>query len=99
MASDSAWIISGVKPLYLVGRSKVMTKMRSCRSHRICPASGPSSVFWLTWGMVRGWIGREHYLEHFDPAKWQIEGAAPKAEVTGGGALADSAVSAPNRDE
>ena len=29
--------------------------------------------FWLTWGMIRGWIGREHYLAHHDPAKWEVE--------------------------
>lgn len=28
--------------------------------------------FWLTWGMIRGWIGRDRYLEHYDPAKWAV---------------------------
>jgi len=49
---------------------------------------------WITWSMVRGWIDREHYAEHFDPAKWVVTG-----DREAGGALADSSVSAPLEDE
>jgi cytochrome b subunit of formate dehydrogenase len=38
---------------------------------------------WMTWSMVRGWIDREHYLAHHDPAKWIVGGASP--ELRGGG--------------
>jgi cytochrome b subunit of formate dehydrogenase len=51
---------------------------------------------WMLWSMVRGFIGREDYLEHFDPAEWKVGGGIP---VDGGrGALADAAVSA-RRDD
>ena len=50
---------------------------------------------WITWSMVRGWIDREHYAEHFDPAKWVVTGDREAA----GGALADASVSAPLEDE
>lgn len=30
---------------------------------------------WMTWGMIRGWITREEYLAHYDPAKWPAEDA------------------------
>ena len=46
--------------------------------------------------MIRGWVDREHYAEHFDPAKWVVTG---EREPAGGGALADSAVSAPVEDD
>ena len=49
---------------------------------------------WITWSMVRGWIDREHYAEHFDPTKWVVTG-----DREAGGALADSAVSAPREDD
>lgn len=37
---------------------------------------------WLTWGMIRGWIGRDRYLEHYDPAKWAVgeAHAAPEGD-------------------
>jgi cytochrome b subunit of formate dehydrogenase len=50
---------------------------------------------WITWSMVRGWIDREHYAGHFDPAKWNVAGDREPA----GGALADSSVSAPLEDD
>jgi len=50
---------------------------------------------WITWSMVRGWIDREHYAEHFDPAKWVVTGD----REAGGGALADASVSAPLEDD
>lgn len=55
---------------------------------------------WITWSMIRGWIDREHYLQHFDPEKWKVsEGSKPAVEPSAGaGALADSAVSAPRED-
>lgn len=52
---------------------------------------------WITWSMVRGWIDREHYAEHFDPSKWVVTGQRDSAPA--GGALAGSAVSAPVEDE
>ena len=38
--------------------------------------------FWLTWGMIRGWIDRERFLEHYDPSKWVATetGLLPKEE-------------------
>jgi len=48
---------------------------------------------WITWSMVRGWVDREHYLAHHDPAKWVVTG-----DSKAGGALADSAASAPRED-
>jgi len=50
---------------------------------------------WITWSMVRGWIDREHYAEHFDPSKWVVTGD----RKAGSGALADSAVSAPAEND
>ncbi len=29
---------------------------------------------WMTWGMVRGWITRTKYEEHFDPELWPVDG-------------------------
>jgi cytochrome b subunit of formate dehydrogenase len=49
---------------------------------------------WITWSMIRGWVDRDHYLEHHDPAKWVVTGEPAK----GSGALADSSVSAPRED-
>lgn len=51
---------------------------------------------WITWSMVRGWIDREHYAGHFDPAKWKVTG---DREPAAGGALADSTASAPVEDD
>ena len=54
---------------------------------------------WLTWSMIRGWIGRDDYVAHFDPDKWVVTGESGGASSdTGGGALADSTVSAPRED-
>lgn len=56
---------------------------------------------WITWSMIRGWIDREHYLQHFDPEKWKVGEGSEEPSVRGGpasGALADSAVSAPRED-
>lgn len=56
---------------------------------------------WITWSMVRGWIDREHYLAHHDPAKWVVTTgteAAPKPDE-GAGALADASVRAPREDD
>ncbi|HUF75659.1 MAG TPA: hypothetical protein VMM35_05240, partial [Longimicrobiales bacterium] len=52
---------------------------------------------WITWSMVRGWVDREHYLAHHDPAKWQVTEPTKAKPVSG--ALADSAVSAPREDD
>jgi cytochrome b subunit of formate dehydrogenase len=53
---------------------------------------------WITWSMIRGWIDREHYLEHFDPAKWDVRGQGAEVRESRSGALADSAVRAPRED-
>lgn len=52
---------------------------------------------WITWSMIRGWVDREHYLAHHDPAKWRVTGEPSKAKAVSG-ALADSSVSAPRED-
>ena len=51
---------------------------------------------WITWSMFRGWVDREHYLAHHDPAKWVVTEkiAAPEA----GGAIAESVASSPRDD-
>lgn len=48
---------------------------------------------WITWSMVRGWITRERYLKHHDPARWAPGEPAP--ERVAGGAVADAAAHAP----
>ena len=53
---------------------------------------------WITWSMVRGWIDREHYVEHFDPNKWKVTGDSSRAGKPASGALADASVSAPAED-
>jgi len=54
---------------------------------------------WITWSMVRGWIDRDHYLGHFDPAKWVVtDGAMKSADGGGSGAIADPAPSSPRED-
>jgi cytochrome b subunit of formate dehydrogenase len=55
---------------------------------------------WITWSMVRGWISREQYVEHFDPNRWKPKGDLPGASATGAasGALADASASAPRED-
>jgi cytochrome b subunit of formate dehydrogenase len=54
---------------------------------------------WITWSMIRGWIDREHYAEHFDPEKWVVTDGTMKSSDPASGALADSTVSAPRREE
>ena len=53
---------------------------------------------WFTWSMIRGWVDREHYLAHFDPDKWSV-GDGGAGQRAGGGAIADSAVSAPREED
>ncbi len=53
---------------------------------------------WITWSMVRGWIDREHYVEHFDPNKWKVTGDSSGAGKPATGAVADASVSAPAED-
>ena len=53
---------------------------------------------WITWSMIRGWIDREHYLEHFDPDKWVVSPQTSKPVSHGSGAMADTAVGAPRED-
>lgn len=55
---------------------------------------------WITWSMVLGWIDREHYAEHFDPEKWVVTDQGVKSSDTAAsGALTNSTVSAPRREE
>jgi len=53
---------------------------------------------WLFWSMVRGWVSRDAYVEHFDPAKWPAKEAESSRSGNASGALADAAVSAPKED-
>ena len=56
---------------------------------------------WITWSMVRGWIDREHYLEHFDPAKWVVTDGGMKSvdgTTPGTGAVAEQIPSAKRED-
>ena len=56
---------------------------------------------WITWSMVRGWIDREHYLEHFDPAKWVVTDGGMKpvdGTAPGAGAVAEQIPSAKRED-
>jgi cytochrome b subunit of formate dehydrogenase len=53
---------------------------------------------WITWSMFRGWIDRDHYLEHFDPAKWDVTDGSVGAPK-GGGAIAEPSVRAPRQDD
>ena len=51
---------------------------------------------WMLWSMINGFIGRDEYLEHFDPSEWKVSGGTPSEGGTG--ALADASVSA-RRDD
>lgn len=53
---------------------------------------------WITWSMIRGWIDRDHYLEHFDPAKWVVTDGSTTSSDSGSGAIADPAPSAKRED-
>jgi hypothetical protein len=33
--------------------------------------------WWITKGMILGWITRRNYLQHHDPERWKVQG--PKA--------------------
>lgn len=89
--SDSTWGI-----MYVVHGLSGVSLILLVASH-IYFALRPEKR-WITWSMVRGWIDREHYLEHFDPAKWVVTDAATKSADKASGALADSTVSAPRED-
>jgi len=52
---------------------------------------------WITWSMLRGWITREQYLAHHDPARWVVDDAPSRQQVAGG-AMADAAAQAPRED-
>ncbi len=53
---------------------------------------------WIFWSMVRGWISKDEYAEHFDPNKWKVTGDSSRAGKPASGALADASVSAPAED-
>ncbi len=42
--------------------------------------------WWMTRSMIKGWITREEYLEHYDPELWKLGGEPARAEVSGGDA-------------
>ncbi len=47
---------------------------------------------WITWSMIRGWVDRDHYLAHHDPAKWVVtNGAAPPSVTEGTPRAAETA--------
>ena len=91
LLSDSVW---GV--MYVVHGLSGVSLILLIASH-IYFALRPEKR-WITWSMVRGWIDRDHYLEHFDPAKWVVTDESVKSVDGGSGALADAAVSAPRED-
>ena len=31
--------------------------------------------WWITKGMIFGYISRRHYLEHHDPQRWNVRGS------------------------
>ena len=39
---------------------------------------------WMTRSMFKGWITREEYLEHYDPALWPLDGEPARSEASGG---------------
>ena len=46
---------------------------------------------WMTRSMIYGWIGREHFLEHHDPARWVAGAAGPEPPpLTTGVGVADA---------
>ncbi len=54
--------------------------------------------------MIRGWVDREHYLAHHDPAKWVVTNGAPPTVTEGTApadtaAVADASVSPPGEAE
>ena len=89
--SDSTW---GV--MYVVHGVAGVSLILFIAAH-IYFALRPDKRFYM-WSMIRGWVDREHYLGHFDPAKWSV-GDGGTGEGAPGGAIADSAVSAPREDD
>jgi cytochrome b subunit of formate dehydrogenase len=92
LLSDSAWGVmyvvhglSGVSLIFLVA-SHVYFAIRPEKR-------------WITWSMIRGWIDREHYLAHHDPAKWVVTGDPASSGEKATGALADSAVRTPREED
>lgn len=49
---------------------------------------------WMTRSMIKGWITRDEYLEHYDPAMWRL-GAEGAAADDGGETAADPDAVAP----
>ena len=39
---------------------------------------------WMTRSMIKGWITKEEYLDHYDPALWPLEGETARSEAEGG---------------
>ena len=89
--SDSTWGI-----MYVVHGLSGVSLILLVASH-IYFALRPEKR-WITWSMVRGWIDRDHYLEHFDPEKWVVTDDAMKSTEGGSGAIAEPAPSAKRDD-
>ena len=46
---------------------------------------------WFTRSMIKGWITREEYVDHFDAAQWNVSGDATRSEPDTAGVGAGSA--------
>lgn len=40
---------------------------------------------WITWSMIRGWIDRDHYLAHHDPARWDVTDGSGSTQADSAG--------------
>ncbi len=73
LLSESAWglmyIVHGISGVALI--ALVIT--------HIYFAIRPDK-WWITKSMIYGFIGREKYVENFDPARWPVPGAAPQEQ-------------------
>ena len=50
---------------------------------------------WMTRSMIKGWITRDEYLEHYDPAMWRLGAEAAGADAGGESPSADPDAVAP----
>ena len=50
---------------------------------------------WMTRSMIKGWITRDEYLEHYDPEKWTLESEPAREVESGGDASRDPSAPAP----
>jgi hypothetical protein len=40
--------------------------------------------WWMTRSMIKGWITREEYVDHFDPKQWPVADTPASAPTSGG---------------